>query len=174
MLLSERPSDTPAPPPDRRRSSITANMTSLLSRAKGKVTSNGKSKSPKGSPERSIPPEPVQQAPHGDFSADDGAPAVQVHNLARANKQCTKLEWSSELAKDAEQYAKTLAEKGTMVHSGVQAQGENLYMSSGAAEYDQAVQSWLAEEKEYNGEKIGEGDFGKWGHFCEYSASVTG
>lgn len=92
---------------------------------------------------------------------------MQVHNLARANKRCNKLEWSPELAKEAEKYAQTLAEKEKMEHSGVQGQGENLYMSSGNAELDQAVQAWLEEEKAYGGEKIGEGDFGKWGHFCE-------
>jgi hypothetical protein len=38
-------------------------------------------------------------------------------------------------------------------------------MSTADASYSQAVQSWLDEEKDYGGEKIGEGDFGKWGHF---------
>jgi hypothetical protein len=42
-------------------------------------------------------------------------------------------------------------------------------MSTGEASYGQAVQSWLDEEKDYGGEKIGEGDFGKWGHFSELS-----
>lgn len=54
-----------------------------------------------------------------------------------------------------------------MEHAGIDGQGENLYMSTGDATYEQAVQAWLGEEKDYGGEKIGEGDFTKWGHFCE-------
>lgn len=165
MLLSQTPSDTPQPP-SQRRQSLSANMTSLFTKAKGKV--GGKSKSPKTSPERSIPPEPVQQAPHGDFSEKDAGPAMQVHNLARANKQCPRLDWSTDLAKEAQEYAQKLAEKEQMEHSGVQGQGENLFMSSGDAEFDQAVQSWMEEEKDYNGEKVGEGEFQKWGHYCEF------
>lgn len=92
---------------------------------------------------------------------------MQMHNLARANKQCRKLEWDDKLAKEAEEYAKTLAKKQKMEHSGVEGQGENLYMSSGNAELDHAVEAWLGEEKAYSGEKVGEGDFAKWGHFCE-------
>jgi len=52
-------------------------------------------------------------------------------------------------------------------HSGVDGQGENLFMSTGDASYEQAVQSWLDEEKDYHGEKIGEGDFSEWGHFSQ-------
>lgn len=174
MLLSQKPSEPPTPSNRRRRRSLTANMATLMYKIQDKVSSSNKSRSrnsPSDSPDRSIPPEPVQTQPHGDFSAHDAAGAMQAHNLARANKRCPKLEWSAELARDAEAYAQTLAEKGRMEHSGVEGQGENLYMSSGTAELDDAVQAWLGEEKEYRGEKVGEGELGKWGHFSELAWS---
>ena len=178
MLLTQNPTD-----PSSRRRSLPATMTSLINKAKDKLPTAGtlarssgrpnKSPSPPGggtdskSPDRSIPPEPVQQNPHGDFSEHDAQPAMQVHNLARANKRCKKLDWSPKLAREAEEYARTLAEKGKMVHSGVAGQGENLYMKSCDCELEEAVEAWLAEERNYGGEKIGEGELGKWGHFCE-------
>ena len=61
-----------------------------------------------------------------------------------------------------------MAEQDKMEHAGVKGQGENLYMSTGDATFDQAVQSWLDEEKSYGGEKIGEGNFAEWGHFCTF------
>lgn len=148
-------------------------MTSIINKAKEKVTSGGKTKSPSTTPDRSIPPEPVQQAPQGDFSGQDADPAMQVHNLARANKRCEKLEWSTDLAKNAQEHANVLAKNEAMQHSGVQGQGENLFMSTGDAELEQAVQSWLGEEKDYNGEAIGEGDLQKWGHYCKCFLSAS-
>lgn len=41
-------------------------------------------------------------------------------------------------------------------------------MSSGDASLEDAVRAWLDEEKNYHGEKIGEGDFMSWGHYSEF------
>lgn len=38
-------------------------------------------------------------------------------------------------------------------------------MSSGDASLEDAVRAWLDEEKNYHGEKIGEGDFASFGHY---------
>lgn len=148
-------------------------MSSMLNSVKAKLPGNKtKATSPGGSPEgRSIPPEPVQAMPQGDFSQHDAEPAMQAHNLARANKRCDKLEWSTELAKDAQAHAEMLATTKRMEHSGAQGQGENLYMSSGDADFDIAVEAWLKEERNYNGEKIGEGNLGDFGHFSMLMSS---
>ena len=99
--------------------------------------------------------------------SDESTSALDVHNTARSAKSCSHLTWSPQLASEASSYAHTLADKNKMEHSGVSGQGENLYMSTGSASFSDAVQSWLDEKKYYGGEKVGEGEFGKWGHFCE-------
>ena len=125
-----------------------------------------KSGSPNG---RVIPPEPVQQNPDGGLSSDHEAEApLQAHNLARVNKRCTMLEWDTRLAKEAESYAERLASIGRLEHSGIEAQGENLFTSSNDVRYEDAVSRWLDEEKKYNGEKVGEGTFEDWENFCKH------
>lgn len=155
-------------------------MANLLSKAKEKLNAGGEEKgSSNSSPTRSekssrnsvnervIPPEPVQQAPHGDFSAHDAERPLQLHNLARASRRCKKLEWDYSLAREAESYAETLASTGILEHSGIGANGENLYFSNGDATFEDAVDSWLNEEKKYRGETIGEGNLHDWQHFCK-------
>jgi uncharacterized protein YkwD len=91
------------------------------------------------------------------------------HNNARSSKGVSTLQWDDQLAKQAQTYAQELANKNTMQHSGVNGQGENLYMSTGDASFEDAVKSWLDEEKAYKGEKIGEGNLAAWGHYSAYS-----
>jgi uncharacterized protein YkwD len=138
----------------------------VLSRARGALPGFRKS-SPPG---RQIPPEPVQEQPHGNLSQEGQDLALQTHNLARANKSCPSLKWSTQLAREAERYAQELADANEMKHSGIEGQGENLYMSSGNATFEDAIKSWLGEEKKYHGESVGEGNFAEWGH---YSKSLT-
>jgi pathogenesis-related protein 1 len=149
-------------------------MATVLTRVKDKVSTTKASMSPSGLRERKspqgrvIPPEPVQQLPDGELISAEAGPALQVHNLARANKMVPKLSWDDRLAHDAETYAKTLASTGLMEHSGVEAQGENLYMTTHPdAKYDEAVESWMNEEKKYNNEKIGDGELQDYGHFSK-------
>lgn len=93
--------------------------------------------------------------------------AVNAHNVARREYSVAPLQWSPDLASQAESWAKELVGKGNLQHSGVG--GENLHWSSKNASFTDAVNGWLDEENAYAGEKIGEGDFGKWGHFCTCS-----
>ena len=167
-----------------RRSGIRATMASLLSKAKAKLpgqeketdksasssTSNSSSptrKSRKSSnADRVIPPEPVQQQTHGDFSQHDAERPLQLHNLARASRRCKKLEWSTDLAKEAEDYAQQLARTGKLEHDpNIGSEGENLFVSSGDATFEDAVDAWLNEEKNYDGEVIGKGNMDDWHHF---------
>lgn len=141
-------------------------------------TSNSRNRSGSGSlsgessedsPSRVIPPEPVQQALDGDFSLNDSERPLQVHNLARANKLCKALEWDNKLAHDAASYAKTLASTGLLERSGIEAQGENLYVGKDDASFEEAVDTWLDQEKSYDG-KVIEGDsLEEWGYFSEPS-----
>jgi hypothetical protein len=143
----------------------------LVDKVEAKLPGKGSPKrSPKGRPDgQVIPLEPVQQDPDGEFTATDAEvePALQAHNLARASKMSTPLEWDDRLVKYAQSHAQKLAETGKLEHSGVEDQGENLYMSDGNADLEDAVQDWLNDEKKYDGEKIGEGDFKDWDNFCQ-------
>ena len=113
--------------------------------------------------------QPSAQASTSQSSGSSRNPgsALSTHNQARSTKKLSGLQWDDNLAKDAQAYAEKIAAKDRMAHAGIHGQGENPYMSTGDATYEQAVQAWLDEEKDYGGEKIGEGDFTKWGHFCE-------
>lgn len=150
-------------------------MTSVIARAMEKfprkgskdISSNGNANG------RVIPPEPVQQQADSNHFVDDNFdPALTAHNLARANKMVKSLKWDQHLAKDAKAYAQKLAKLGKMQHSGVEGQGENLFMSTGDASLEQAVQSWLNEEKKYNGETIGSGNLQDFGHFSKQSSKI--
>ena len=92
--------------------------------------------------------------------------AVRIHNIARKQQSLAPLQWSSNLASQAESWSKKLAKTGKMQHSDTG--GENLYWSSGDAQFAAAVNYWLDERGAYNGEKVGEGNFEEWGHFCMY------
>lgn len=125
--------------------------------------------------DRQIPPEPVQERPLGDFNHHEVGPALKMHNMARANRACKKLDWDDRLMRDAETYAQKLARDGTgnLESSGIEDQGENLFMSTGDADLEDAVTSWLSEEKQYNGETIADGKFEEYGHFSKSSNACS-
>lgn len=143
-------------------------------RNKSSSPSGSKSRSPTGSSESSptgrvIPPEPVQQAVHGDFSLLESERPLQVHNLARASKLSKALDWDVNLARDAAAYAETLASTGILERSGLQTVGENLYYAEGDATYEDAIDTWLNQEKKYDGNAIDTegGGLAEFGYFSE-------
>lgn len=144
-------------------------MASLISKAKSKFHEHTDKDATQG--QSKVDTGPTQPAQPSNTDAGDSASettaALDVHNEARTAKGAPPMEWDPSLAQEAEAYAQKLATKNIMEHSDVSGQGENLYMSSGNASFSDAVQNWLDEEKHYSGEKVGEGDFGKWGHFCK-------
>ena len=116
---------------------------------------------------RVIPPEPVQEKQEGDFTHHEIAPALSAHNLARATKGSKKLEWDDRLSKNAEVYAQKLAERRTLKPSGVEDEGENVFMSKENATLEDAVRDWLSQEKKHTGQRVAGGNFDDWGHFCK-------
>lgn len=114
-------------------------------------------------------PHKPQPNPHPQGEAQE---ALAINNKARAEKHLNPLQWDDKLASDAQQWANHLAQTQQMVHSsGDQrpGQGENLFAGMGKDyTFSDGVNSWLGEEKDYHGEKIGEGDFEKWGHYSEF------
>ncbi|KAH9826495.1 pathogenesis-related protein 1a [Teratosphaeria destructans] len=90
---------------------------------------------------------------------------LERHNRVRQANGCRDLEWSPQLAYEAEEYAKILASERIMQHSGALGRGENLYWATWDASFDEAVDWWLAEEKDYHGQPIGVGNLGAYGHY---------
>ncbi|CAJ2507690.1 Uu.00g088760.m01.CDS01 [Anthostomella pinea] len=97
--------------------------------------------------------------------------ALNAHNQKRKGKGLPALAWDSQLASNAESYAKHLAQIGKLEHSaGDQRpnQGENLaWASASSTPLVMSANMWLAEEKDYHGEPIGQGDFGSYGHYTQ-------
>lgn len=91
--------------------------------------------------------------------------ALKLNNDARARHGLHNLKWNDALAKDAHAYAQKLADANEFKHSGVKGQGENLYMASDNETLSAAVKAWLAEEKNYHGETIPNGNFESYGHY---------
>ncbi|KAI0873424.1 glycoside hydrolase family 128 protein [Hypoxylon argillaceum] len=101
----------------------------------------------------------------------DQQKALNAHNDKRKAKGLNPLAWDNQLANNAEAYAKHLAQIGKLEHSsGDQRpnQGENLaWASASSTPLIMAANMWLAEEKNYHGEPIGQGDFGSYGHYTQ-------
>jgi uncharacterized protein YkwD len=79
------------------------------------------------------------------------------------------LVWDDHLAADAQKWANHLAETNTFAHEGMRGEGENLFMQMGGGHqpFKRGVEAWVNEKKDYHGEKIGEGQFAKYGHYTQ-------
>ncbi|KAL8996387.1 MAG: hypothetical protein Q9169_004078 [Polycauliona sp. 2 TL-2023] len=103
--------------------------------------------------------------------------ALQLHNQARHDVSKSSghgrpdLVWDNKLEQAAKAYAEHLSRvnQGLKHSTGDQrpGQGENLYWSKPNGSLEQATKGWLNEKKNYHGEKIGEGDFGSYGHYTQ-------
>ncbi|KAL8855890.1 MAG: hypothetical protein Q9178_007455 [Gyalolechia marmorata] len=123
--------------------------------------------------------QPMQeaQAKAEDKMTEDEKKALQIHNQARRDASKSSghgrpdLVWDNKLEKDAIAYAQHLcrANKGLQHSSGDQRpnQGENLYWSKPNGSLEAASKGWMDEKKNYHGQKIGEGDFGSYGHYTQ-------
>ena len=84
------------------------------------------------------------------------------------------LVWDNKLAANATAYAKKLAhDNAGLKHStGDQrpGQGENLAWSKPNGSLTDGSKMWVDEKKNYSGQKIGEGDFGSYGHYTQVCA----
>jgi hypothetical protein len=108
------------------------------------------------------------------FNNQDLEISLKIHNLERAQLGLSKLEWSKNLQKDAERYAKYLAKKDVFKHSSNKNQGENLYYEFNSESittkpFSRATSSWLDEKSDYQYAKIGDGKntFHLIGHYTQ-------
>lgn len=101
--------------------------------------------------------------------------ALNGHNNPRKNKKLQPLQWDAGLTKAALGWAQKLARESKFYHSSGTGHGENLYWttSSGGDPLNDGTKAWMAEEKNYHGQKIGEGNFGSYGHYSEFLKGPT-
>jgi uncharacterized protein YkwD len=100
---------------------------------------------------------------------------LNLQNNGRKGKNLNPLQWDDHLAQEAQKWANHLAQIGKMEHStGDQRpnQGENLFWGMASPgpyknPYTNAAKGWMDEAKNYHGEKIGEGNFGSYGHYSK-------
>ncbi|WP_079247070.1 CAP domain-containing protein [Sphingomonas turrisvirgatae] len=108
-------------------------------------------------PEQEALPPRVTEPRAFEGNAPRGAPLLRramltLHNAARASVRAPELAWDEGLARDAQAYARDLAQRSVFEHSrqprGNPPQGENLWMGTrGAYRYDEMAQHWIDEQR---------------------------
>ncbi|OHF04506.1 SCP-like extracellular protein [Colletotrichum orchidophilum] len=109
-------------------------------------------------------------APSGGSSGltSDQKAALDAHNAARSDVGVPALEWDDTLASDAQEWATHLLSVGSLTHSQVSDQGENLYMQSYKdSPYVNAANAWISEKSSYHGEAISESNYMAFGHYTQ-------
>ncbi|KKY36951.1 putative scp-like extracellular protein [Diaporthe ampelina] len=106
--------------------------------------------------------------------SSDAQKALDAHNAARSDVGTAALVWDDTLASNAQEYGETLVSQygssGTLEHSQVSDQGENLYWQGGSGDdipMTNAANMWIAEKSEYNGEAITESNYMNFGHYTQ-------
>lgn len=104
----------------------------------------------------------------GSLNADEKG-ALDAHNAARAAVGTADLVWDDELAAGALEYAKQLVGIGSLVHSGADGFGENLYQGGEGEEtpLTNAVNMFNDEKKDYSGQAIDSTNYMTFGHYTQ-------
>ncbi|KAI7787377.1 scp-like extracellular protein [Diaporthe eres] len=104
----------------------------------------------------------------------DAQKALDAHNAARSDVGTAALVWDETLASNAQAYGETLVSQygssGTLEHSQISDQGENLYWQGSSGDdipMTNAANMWIAEKSEYNGETITESNYMNFGHYTQ-------
>ena len=103
------------------------------------------------------------------MSAQDINAITAHHNKVRADVGVEPLQWSTELAANAQQWAEQLAISGCqMKHRSPNRYGENLFQGTfGAYVAVDAAKAWETEKKDYDGGVLTESNWGRAGHYTQ-------
>ncbi|EGU76029.1 hypothetical protein FOQG_11089 [Fusarium oxysporum f. sp. raphani 54005] len=111
--------------------------------------------------------QPSSDSGSGSSNLDaDQQKALDLHNEARKAVGNEPLSWDDSLASGAQEWADHLAQLGSLEHSQGE-DGENLYMGSGSNPYSAAVEAFLSEKSQYNGEAISGSNYMSFGHYTQ-------
>ncbi|RSL54796.1 hypothetical protein CEP54_009715, partial [Fusarium duplospermum] len=104
----------------------------------------------------------------GSLNSDEQG-ALDAHNAARAAVGTADLVWDDELAAGALEYAQQLVSIGSLVHSGADGFGENLYQGGEgeATPLTNAVNMFNDEKKDYSGQAIDSSNYMTFGHYTQ-------
>ncbi|KAI1842889.1 hypothetical protein JX265_012018 [Neoarthrinium moseri] len=119
------------------------------------------------SPTSAAPPAATTSAPPSTGLTQDQQNALDAHNSARSEIGSAALVWDSSLAADAQAWAEHLVSVGSLTHSDVSGQGENLYMGYDSTPLVSAANGWIAEKSSYNGEAISSTNYMSFGHYTQ-------
>ena len=122
--------------------------------------------------------QPAQDAHYSSMPAaapnltERNAQLLALHNRERASVGVPALVWNERLAAGAADWAARLGDSGALEHSGVEDEGENLWM--GTADYytiDAMVGAWVAERRNFRSGRFPEvsrsGDWSSIGHYTQ-------
>jgi uncharacterized protein YkwD len=128
---------------------------------------------PSPSTTSTAPPAATTTAASSSDLTEDQQNALDAHNSARSEVGSSALVWDAELAANAQAYAEELISVGSLVHSGTQGEGENLYMGYDGTPLTSASNMWIDEKSSYSGEAITESNYQGFGHYTQIVWSST-
>ncbi|KAM0424265.1 hypothetical protein ACHAPT_010410 [Fusarium lateritium] len=119
-------------------------------------------------PKASSAPSSGSGSSSGSLDSDQKG-ALDAHNAARAAVGTADLVWDDELAAGALAYAQELVGIGSLVHSGADGFGENLYQGGEGEEtpLTNAVNMFNDEKKDYSGQAIDNSNYMTFGHYTQ-------
>lgn len=111
--------------------------------------------------------------PGGDPDAPDHADLILVlHNRERERMGVRPLTWDARLARRAGSWAAQIGDSGILEHSGVDGEGENLWMgTAGRYAVEAMVGSWADERRDFRSGRFPavsrSGDWSRVGHYSQ-------
>jgi pathogenesis-related protein 1 len=97
-----------------------------------------------------LPPKIVTQSISHAIFSNDSHTMLKENNKIRASLYAGRpLNWSQDLANNAQNHANALARSNTFRHSNTR-NGENLFATSGKSGYVSALKAWYGEKDNYN------------------------
>lgn len=101
------------------------------------------------------------------LSSQEKEEIIIAHNKWRAQVKVKDIQWSEDLAGEAQKWANYLAKKGCRMKHSRTKNGENIYWSDYASTPKEVVDEWAAEKKYYRGGKIKSSKVSKYGHYTQ-------
>ena len=101
------------------------------------------------------------------LNEQEKAELISAHNFWRAEVKLADIQWSDDLAAEAQKWANYLAKKGCHMKHSRTKNGENIYWSDYASTPKEVVDEWASEKKYYHGGKIKSSKVSKYGHYTQ-------
>jgi len=107
-----------------------------------------------------------------DLSESNKQELVNQHNIYRQAQGVNDIQWSNELAQQAQDWVIIVAKKDKMLHSSL-VYGENIYSSSANVNPAHIVDRWASEKEFYHGDVLTNKNYHLFGHYTQIIWSST-